>query len=150
MKKFRFFMLPLLALSMLFAGCNKEDEITPEENTSVNSVGKFTQAELISAIDVYYKAWEELYREYQISVSKQLNDELRLIFLYEVFTGLLRSRDATRENYTQKCNKKEQEEIKRIFNEGKRLQKRVTEKSILRFAAALFFEDADNPYNIDY
>ena len=59
MKKIRFFMLPLLALSMLFAGCNKEDEITPEENTSVNSVGKFTQAELISAIDVYYKAWEE-------------------------------------------------------------------------------------------
>ena len=59
MKKFRFFMLPLLALSMLFAGCNKEDEITPEGNTSVNSVGKFTQAELISAIDVYYKAWEE-------------------------------------------------------------------------------------------
>ena len=98
----------------------------------------------------FYKAWEELYREYQINLYKQLHDELRLIFLYEVFTGLLRSRDATREDYTQKFNKKEQEEIKRIFNEGKRIQKRVTEKSVLRFAAALFFDDADNPYNIDY
>ena len=98
----------------------------------------------------YYKAWEDLYNEYQMSFSKGLCDELRLIFLYEVFTGLLRSRNATRENYIQKFDEKEQDEIKQIYNEGKRIQKRVREKLVLRFSAALFFDDTDNPYNIDF
>ena len=59
MKKFRFLTLPLIALTMLFTGCNKEDEIVPEDQGSVNSVGTFSQAELVSAIDAYYKTWEE-------------------------------------------------------------------------------------------
>ncbi len=59
MKKIKIFMLPLLAITMLLAGCKKEDGLAPDDNGSVNSVGKFTQAELVSAIDVYYKAWEE-------------------------------------------------------------------------------------------
>ena len=59
MKKINF-LLPLLALAMLFAGC-KPDEITPDPgpNTDVNAVGTFTQTELVSAVDEFYKTWEE-------------------------------------------------------------------------------------------
>ena len=33
----------------------------------------------------YYTAWEELYKEFDLKLYKELGDELRLFFLYEVY-----------------------------------------------------------------
>lgn len=98
----------------------------------------------------YLKAWDKLYREYEMNTYKDLCDELRLFFLYEVYTGFLRSKDATPQDYLQKFDEKESKNLRRIFKEGRKLQKQVSEKTILRLSAELFWSDEDNPYGIDF
>ena len=56
MKKIALFLMPVLALAMLFTGCDK-NKVDPEE--PVKSVGTFTQAAIVDAVAGMYAEWTE-------------------------------------------------------------------------------------------
>lgn len=58
MKKIFYLLMALFASAMLFAGCNRDKEKEPEK-PDVNSVGTFTQAQLIDAFSAMYETWQD-------------------------------------------------------------------------------------------
>ena len=98
----------------------------------------------------YRKAWEELYREYEIKTYRNLGDELKLFFLFEIFSHFLEYKDLSLEEGLDNIDEQDRLELKKIYNEGKRLQKTVFEKANLRSLTALFWDVDEGPYKIDF
>lgn len=98
----------------------------------------------------YRKAWEELYREYEVKTYCKLGDELKLFFLFEIFSRFLEYRDISLEEGLDKIDEQDRLVLKKIYNEGKRLQKNVYEKANLRSLTTLFWDINEGPYKIDF
>lgn len=98
----------------------------------------------------YHKAWENLYNEYVINQYHQLNDELKLFFLFEIYSHFLENRDISLEECSKKITEEDMTNLRKIYNEGKRLEKTVSKKAQLRSMTALFWDEEDSPYKIDF
>ena len=98
----------------------------------------------------YSIAQEYLYNEYEINEYKKLGDELKLYFLYEVFIHYPKIKGATWDNYAEKLADKETAQLKKIFNEGKKLEKVVSQKALFRSFTHLFWSKEEDPYKIDF
>lgn len=98
----------------------------------------------------YRKAWENLYREYAINEYRKLGDELKLFFLYEIYSHFLECKDVSLENCPEKLTEEDKINLRKIYNEGKRLEKIVSKKAQLRSMTSLFWADGDGPYKIDF
>lgn len=98
----------------------------------------------------YHKAWEELYREYEVKEYRKLGDELKLFFLFEIYSHFLENRDIALAECSDKLDEQDRMVLKKIYNEGKRLEKTVCEKAKMRSMTALFWDINEGPYKIDF
>ena len=74
-----------------------------------------------------------------------------MFFVYEILMLYLESKNATKENYTEKLNSEEMEEFNKIVKRGKRLEKVVSDRALMRSSAAgLIWDKDENPYKIDF
>jgi len=94
---------------------------------------------------------EFLKQEYQLGNYKKLNEELQMFLVYEILMLYLESKNATKENYAEQFNGAEMEEFNKIVRRGKRLEKVVSDRALMRSSAAgLIWDKDENPYKIDF
>ena len=99
----------------------------------------------------YREAENQLNAQYNIQVFyKDLPDELKMFVLSELYMIYLRQFDSDPKNVIQNLDETELKRFKKICNEGKRLQKKVTEKIFMRNMTKIAWDDKDNPYRIDF
>ena len=70
--------------------------------------------------------------EYEIKRYKNLSDEMRLFFIYELFVASVKEKGIDVQNSKidiSGLGEEEQKKVKRIYNEGKKLQKAIYEKA---------------------
>ena len=99
----------------------------------------------------YRKASRQLNEEYDNQFFyKELPDELKMFVLYELFMLYIKDYDNDPKKAMESFNERELKRFKKIFNEGKRLQKTVSEKAFMRNMTKIAWDDKDNPYRIDF
>ncbi len=80
----------------------------------------------------YYGARDKLMFEYEMKHYKNLSDEMRLFFIYELFVASVKEKGIDDQNSkidVSGLGEEEQKKIKRLYNEGNKLQKAIYEKA---------------------
>ena len=70
--------------------------------------------------------------------------------MFEIFSHFLEYKDLSFEEDLDKIDEQDRLTLKKIYNEGKRLQKTVYEKANLRSLTTLFWDVDEGPYKIDF
>jgi TPR repeat protein len=99
----------------------------------------------------YYKAHDCLKLEYDLSWSKELAEELRLLLVNRVLWIFIEEHNLRVVNnmiYNEDLSECDNKTLTKIFNEHKRLCKAVQKKAYLRHCGRLCWSSEDNPYNI--
>ena len=99
----------------------------------------------------YCVAHEKLKLEFGSKCSKDIPEELRLLFLNRIFWIFIEEHNIFGENGEAEISKLSEyslKELKKIFNELRRLDKIITQKACLRPMGELCWEDSENPYSI--
>ena len=97
------------------------------------------------------KANEYLQLEYELSRSKELNNEMRLFLVNRMLWFFIEEHGIRVENsviITDNLPAGIEKSLRKIYNEHKKLCKFVLEKAYLRNFGKLCWEDEDNPYSI--
>lgn len=98
----------------------------------------------------YRVAWRNLYSNYETGQYKNLNDELKFFFLYELFIHFPEGNGCTWDDCEKHLSKKEIEVLVKIYREGKRLDKIISKNFRSYSTASLFWDEEDNPYKIKF
>ncbi len=98
----------------------------------------------------YRKAWESLYIDYITGQYKNLIDELKFFFLYELFIRFPENKGCTWEDFEKHLSEKDIEVLAKIYREGKRLDKIVSKNFRSYSTASLFWDEENNPYKIKF
>ena len=99
----------------------------------------------------YLEASNQLNTQYNIQMFyKGLPDELKMFVLSELYMIYLRKFNGDPKNVLQNLNETEIKRFKKICNEGKRLQKVVSEKTFMRNMTQIAWDEKDNPYRIEF
>ena len=100
----------------------------------------------------YQKAHEELKREFELTRSKDISDELRFFLVNRILEIFVMEHNVPVVNsviYTECLDEKARMELGKIYYEHRRLGKVVFNKALLRHTGRLCWSDEENPYNIE-
>lgn len=99
----------------------------------------------------YLAAGGYLYSLFMTGEYEQLCEELQMILLKEVSNWFLKKHNVTLEDYTEKLDKVELENYKKMVKRLEKLQKTLSERLFMRETVGKFFwPDGDSPYDIKY
>lgn len=99
----------------------------------------------------YLEASKSLNDDYDNTIAyRWLPEELKLFFLNELYMLYFRNNNNDPAEVVKNLNEQELKRFKGICNEGKKLQKVISERAFMRNTTRLAWNDEENPYKIDF
>lgn len=100
----------------------------------------------------YHRAHEELKREFDLTRSKDISDELRFFLVNRMLWIFIMEHNVPVVDsviYPECLDEKVQKQLRKLCYEHRRLGKIVIHKAVFRHSGRLCWSDEENPYNIE-
>lgn len=99
----------------------------------------------------YRGVWYQLLAEFRSRRYEKLGEELQMFFLEEMLNRYLELNAVTLENYQERLDKHDTDEVKKMVSKKNKLNKSVSKRAFMRSSVAgLAWDKGEGPYKIDF